>query len=137
MVVNNFDISQKYEELVKKFSTDTYDEKTTNKINFWNSFVNSMDNPTHNDALIVKIRQVIKFPENNDKSKVKSTVFRLLTNYVGDVSEVLKIMLEIKDYTTPYAIDYIKEHKGNFKSLEHGFVEESSDDTDDSGEESE
>ena len=137
MVVNNFDISQKYEELVKKFSTDTYDEKTTNKINFWNRFVNSMDNPTHNDALIVKIRQVIKFPENNDKSKVKSTVFRLLTNYVGDVSEVLKIMLEIKDYTTPYAIDYIKEHKGNFKSLEHGFVEESSDDTDDSGEESE
>jgi hypothetical protein len=119
MVLNFFGDRGNVEKHIKKtFSSGVLDEKTTNRINFWNSVVKSIDNPTSIDTLIVKIRDVIRYPDEDTEKAISKKVHRLIDEYKGDKTELLKILLDVRDYTTYHAVTYITSHKGQYKSLE-------------------
>ena len=119
MVLNFFGDRGNVEKHIKKtFSAGVLDEKTTNRINFWNSVVKSIDNPTSIDTLIVKIRDVIRYPDEDTEKAISKKVHRLIDEYKGDKTELLKILLDVRDYTTYHAVTYITSHKGQYNSLE-------------------
>ena len=120
MVLNFFGDRGNVEKHIKKtFSAGVLDEKTTNRINFWNSVVKSIDNPTNIDTLIVKIREVIRYPDEDTEKAISKKVHRLIDEYKGDKTELLKILLDVRDYTTYHAVTYITRfRKGQYKSLE-------------------
>ena len=119
MVLNFFDNRAGVERHIKKFSSGVFDEKTTNRINFWDSVAKSIDNPKNIDTLIVKIREVIRYPVENNEQAISAHVHRLIDGYKGDKKELLKILLDVRDYTTYHAVTYITRlHKGQYKSLE-------------------
>jgi len=71
------------------------------------------------DTLIVKIRQVIRFQIEKNEMPIDEQVYILLDNYAGNREEILHALLEVKDYTTPYAAEYIMgRRRGDFNSLE-------------------
>lgn len=123
MVLNFFGDRGNVEKHIKKtfsavVSGGVLAEKTTNRINFWNSVVKSIDNPTNIDTLIVKIREVIRYPDEDTEKAISKKVHRLIDEYKGDKTELLKILLDVRDYTTYHAVTYITSHKGQYKSLE-------------------